>query len=254
MKYTKDIIKYIEEFAPPELACSWDNSGWQVNLGHEFSKKVLLCLTCTDDVVNQAIINNVDLIITHHPLIFSKINNVTVGKNSSLIKAIKNNIEVYAAHTNLDSCHNGIASCLAKKVGLVDSRPIKELGNESNLGRRGELFNGDKLDNFIKKLKINFNISNVNVINNCHKNLIEKIAVVPGAGGGLISKLNNTDIDVLITGDIGYHSALEAENFIVIDISHFESERIILPILKDMLEYFKIDVIVAKEKPPWRIY
>lgn len=254
MKYTKDIIRIIEEFAPPELACSWDNSGWQVNLGHKFSKKVLLCLTCTDDVVEQAINNKADLIIAHHPLIFSKINNVTVDKNNCLIKAIQNNIEVYTAHTNLDSCHKGIASCLAKKVGLVDPYPIKELGNESNLGRRGELFNGDNLDNFIKKIKINFNISDVNVINNCHKNIIEKIAVVPGAGGSLISKLNNTDIDVLITGDIRYHNALEAENFVVIDIGHFESERIILPILKNILEDFNIDIIVAKEKSPWRIY
>ena len=88
------IVKKIEDFAPPELAESWDCSGWAVNVKSKYEVfKVMVCLTVTDDIVNQARTQNCDMIISHHPLFFVPLN--------------WHDINIYTAHTNLDKTSGG---------------------------------------------------------------------------------------------------------------------------------------------------
>jgi len=245
------IINKIEKFAPPELACDWDNSGWQVYLGNTSANKVLLTLTCTLDVVEQAIRNKCDLIISHHPLLFEKFNKFSAENNAHLplIKAIQNNIQIYSAHTNLDSTQGGIADKLAELLGLQNIEILEQISEDSKLGRVGELKEEQELDIFIKNLKETLKIDKIKVTNHSNITKIRKIAVVPGGGASFIPKIK--DIDVYITGDVKYHNALEAKDFIVIDAGHFETERIIFPVLKELLNEFSVEVLVAQEKLPW---
>ncbi len=253
MSNLNKIIEKIEEFAPPELACAWDNSGWQVFLGNKSLKKILLALTCTDDVVEQAIKNNCDLIISHHPLILDKFNKISTENKAILpaIKAIKNNIQVYSAHTNLDSADRGIAYKLAEMFGLTNIRFMDEIGEESRLGRIGEFEEEISLDLFVKNLKKILKIDKIKLINGYENKKIRTIGVIPGSGAGLIPQIK--DIDLFVTGDVKYHNALDVGNFVVIDAGHFETERIILSVIKELLSQFPVEILIAKENPPWEI-
>lgn len=117
---SKKIIKLLEGFAPKKLAESWDNVGFQIgNSNHEIDK-IMLTLEITDEVIEEAIAKNVDLIVTHHPLIFSGIKSITddsaMGKK--IIKLMKHSINVYASHTNLDVADGGLNDYLCELLGL----------------------------------------------------------------------------------------------------------------------------------------
>ena len=110
-----DIIVHIHKIANPSLAYEWDNVGFQLGDGNAEVKKILLTLDVTENAINKAIKENVDLIISHHPFIFKPINKIT---NPIYLKLIKNDISVFCAHTNLDVIKKGVNSALAEKLEL----------------------------------------------------------------------------------------------------------------------------------------
>ncbi|EKE02735.1 MAG: hypothetical protein ACD_20C00337G0006 [uncultured bacterium] len=253
MAKVNKIIDKIEKFAPLELQSEWDNSGWQVYLGNSDVKKVLLALSPTFDVIEQAIKLGCNLIIAHHPMIFGKINKIKSGNYTGLaiIKAIQNNIQIYSAHTNLDVVQNGVADKLAALLDLNNIRAIEETALNSGFGRVGELEKVENLDEFLGKLKQILNVENLKLINPSNKEKIKRIAVCPGSGGDFIKDLR--DIDLYITGDIKYHTALEVDNMVVVDAGHLETERIILSDLKELLDDLDIEIIMAQESSPWQV-
>jgi dinuclear metal center YbgI/SA1388 family protein len=128
----QDIIKPLEELAPPYLQESYDNTGLLIgNLQNEV-KKALITLDVTEALLQEAIHKKCGLIIAHHPLIFKSLKSIT-GKNATeriVEKAIKNNIAVYAIHTNLDNVDTGVNTILCSKLGLKNTKilsPKKEL-------------------------------------------------------------------------------------------------------------------------------
>ena len=246
MSNLNKIIAKLEVLAPLALAEDWDNTGWQVYLGNEDVKKVMLALSPTLDVVEQAISNGCELLITHHPLIFSGIKTLSVGKNTDLavIKAIQGGMQVYAAHTNLDSTEGGIADVLVEKLGLRETSPLA-----GNLGRRGKI--EARLDELISRIKKELNTDNLKLINPSGVKEVKNVAVMPGSGGSLIPALEG--IDLYITGDVKYHDALEVKNFAVIDAGHFETERIIIPTLEKLLQDLGAEIFTAEESLPWEI-
>ncbi len=119
MMQVKDILSEIERFAPLPYQESYDNCGVQVgNIAAE-ARGALLSLDVTEEVLEEAIVNNCNLIIAHHPLIFSGLKSIT-GRNyveRVILKAIKHDIVIYAAHTNLDNVQAGVNHKIAEKVG-----------------------------------------------------------------------------------------------------------------------------------------
>ncbi len=101
----KDIVSFPETIAPPSLQEDYDNAGLLTGQGDTLCTGALICLDCTEQVVKEAVANNCNLIICHHPIIFSGLKKLT-GKNYAervIIAAIKNDIAIYAIHTNLDN-------------------------------------------------------------------------------------------------------------------------------------------------------
>ena len=245
---TDEIIKEIENLAPVETAQSWDNSGWQIFLGKEEAKKIMLCLTVTQNVISQAIEQGCDLIISHHPIIFNPIKKITNNTVSEkiIIDAIKNDIQIYSAHTNLDIANGGVNDILCERLGIdvIESR----CDGFVKIAKLPELID---LDSFILKLKISLNVSKIKMINPCDKKYIQTIAVCSGSGSSFADELK--DVDAFITGDVKYHNALDVQNILLIDAGHFETERIVLQSLKNLLEKITKDIVVAKEKEPWII-
>ena len=115
-----ELINIIEKWAPPQYQEKYDNSGLQCGDPKQEINSAIICLDCTEDVVNEAIEKNCKLIIAHHPIIFGGIQNITpqsyVGR--TLLKAIKNNISIYACHTNLDNISTGVNAEIGRRIGL----------------------------------------------------------------------------------------------------------------------------------------
>ncbi|HWY39015.1 MAG TPA: Nif3-like dinuclear metal center hexameric protein, partial [Bacteroidia bacterium] len=124
----KDIITCLENFAPPALQESYDNSGIQCGDVNQKATGAMLCLDVTQGVLDEAIKKKCNVIIAHHPLIFSPLKKLT-GANYTeqiLISAIKKNICVYACHTNADNVHMGVNNKMAEKLGLVNTHVLQQ--------------------------------------------------------------------------------------------------------------------------------
>lgn len=241
---TDYIISKIEKYASLDLAESWDNSGWQINLEHDYTNKVLVALSLTKDTLEQAITNDCDLIITHHPLIFNSIKKI---ENPLIVEAIRNNICVYCAHTNLDKTYGSTTDALCGVLGMQNLVTVEDYIKITHLKDE------TALEQIIQNVKQALNLEHVKLINPNNIEIVKNIAVCAGGGGSFIDKLRNYDVDVYITGDIKFHKALEVEGFAVIDIGHFESELPVLPLIQGLIAKTKVEVMIAKEEKPWVI-
>ena len=122
----KEITDFLEGYAPLHYQESYDNSGLIVGDENTKVKGALITLDCTEDIIDEAIARNCNLVIAHHPIIFSGLKKLN-GSNyiqRTVIKAIKNDIAIYAIHTNLDNVHNGVSAKIAEKLGLENCRVL----------------------------------------------------------------------------------------------------------------------------------
>ena len=237
-----DIIGLIENFAPPETAEEWDNTGWQIKLDNSDIKKVMLCVSVTDTVLAQAIDKKADLIISHHPCIFPHIKSI---QDKKYIDAIKNDIQIYCAHTNFDRAKGGTTDCLAAKIGLEVSRDV---GDYLKLA----VFENEvQLDHFILKIKIALNAEKVKVVNYAANKPVKTVALCAGAGADYISEAQNLNADVYITSDIKYHDTENIKQMTLLDFGHLETEKPSLAKLASILEKESLEIINANEKNPW---
>ena len=120
----KDITDHLESIAPLAYQESYDNAGLITGDKNEEARGALICLDSTEEVIDEAIAKGCNLVIAHHPIVFSGLKKIN-GKNyveRVIIKAIRNNIAIYASHTNLDNVHNGVNAKIAEKLGLRNTK------------------------------------------------------------------------------------------------------------------------------------
>ena len=227
----------VNRLAPSYLAEDWDNPGLMVGDPSAAVKKIFVCLDVTDETISRAIDLNAQMIIAHHPLIFRPIKNVRfdlpLGKKIS--RLIKNDVAVFAAHTNLDSAIGGVNDVLARKIGLTD---VKMFGNEEfSLGRIGMLSEPLTAENFARHVKSSLNAENVRLIR-AGDFEIRKVGICGGAGAEFISRAKFFGAQAFVTGDVKYHEAQFAvENGIhVVDAGHFATE---FPIVEELANYLR---------------
>lgn len=342
----KDIARILEQYFPLELAEDWDNVGLQTGSLERPAKRIMVCLDITEPIVKKAEEDNVNLIITHHPLIFKAVKSINLDKPFGKIieRLIKTDITVYSAHTNLDAGTRGLNQLLAETLGLTDIQPLDPIktekylklvvfvpvahiefvrqavneagagfiGNYSDcsfrirgtgtfkpqtgtspfigaagqleqvdefrletivpeknikavisamkkahpyeeaaydlyplanqgpgysLGRRGRLEPGVSLEEFALQVKDRLGIDSVRIAGDL-KRTINKVAVVSGAGSEFINKVKAQGIDLLVTGDLKYHEARDAEmiDLAVIDAGHQGTEEIMVPYITNLLQ------------------
>lgn len=128
----RDILKIMDKIAPSKLIDKWDNCGFQIGDINKKVNSIMLVLDVTEEVVQEAINKNVDLIISHHPVLFNPISRITLNdtKGKMLYDIIKHDIAVYSAHTNLDACKGGINDVLADILQLRNTRILSKLYEE----------------------------------------------------------------------------------------------------------------------------
>ena len=261
MRKVKDIIFEMENFAPNYLKEDFDNVGLMVGDREKDVNRVILALDCTLDVIEEAKENKADLIITHHPLIFRKPSNITTDtlQGKKIIELIKNDISLYSSHTNLDSSLNGLNHTIAKLLGFNESKILSVNKNDpkAGLGRMIDLNEEKNLDDIIKLVKNNLNISNLRVVRG--KNKVSKIAIINGSGQDFIFKAMSKGSDCIITGDTTYHFASDYKEMgiSILDVGHFSSEWLVfLKVMENITDKFSdIEFIASKTmKDPYEFY
>ncbi len=267
-----DIIDVMETIAPSRLSEKWDNVGLQVGKANWPVKRLRVALDPLTDIVNEACHDNIDLLITHHPLIFKPLTRIDfetpVGRTIRM--AAKQRLAIFAAHTNLDSARDGLNDLLARRIGLNNLSVFAQIVQPSlqsnqrvvpneGLGRIGTTDTGIELAALAAEIKTKLNLEHVKYAGNADL-MVNKIAVCTGSGSGLMSQFLESDAEVFISGDLRYHDARDAEanQRGLIDIGHFASEHLIVAVLQEKLENmlaskgYDIDIDISfSEKEPF---
>lgn len=251
------IITAIEEFAPLGLQESFDNSGLQVGDVEQDIDSVLLATDVTEAVVDEAVRLGAGMIIAHHPLLFSGLKRISNDRYTARVVtlAIKNNIIIYAAHTNLDKCVGGVNYEMARRLGLENVEVlVPEADNaQVGLGCIGITPNPICEEEYIEHIKRVFDVKCVR-----HSAFlsrpVHKVALCGGSGSDFIPDAIRAHADIYITADVTYHKFFDAENQIVIaDIGHFECESltkdIFLSIISQKFPNFAAYTAQADQNP-----
>lgn len=241
MTKINDIINYFETFAPTCLAMDFDNVGLLVGDKSKEISKVLVTLDITKDVVFEAENLGCELIISHHPVIFSPVKRLWCDDVPYLLAS--KGISALCMHTNLDlSDIFGVNLCLAEAIGVKNT--VKSETGECLF--IGELENETDINEFAENVKKSLNCNGVRYTD--VKKTVKKVAVSSGAGGSEIFCASQIGADVLVTGEIKHHE-INAGNELeinIVDTGHFKSEDVvILPLIKRLSDNFS-DIIFTK--------
>ena len=235
----REITDALEDFAPLALQDGFDNAGLQIGLTEDVDATgVLLSLDVTEEVVDEAIVRGCNMVVSHHPLLFHPVKSITgndyIGR--IIMKAIKNGIVLYAAHTNLDNAPGGVNHKIAARLGLSDLDWLEpKTGQDGGSGLIGTLASPVSKENFIQQVKRTFGVECVRH-NDWHGETIRKVALCGGAGAFLIPKAIEMGADAFVTGEIGYHRFFGHEDdVLMLEIGHYESEQYTTEILRDII-------------------
>ena len=249
-----EIVKVLDSVAPQSLAEGWDNVGLQVGDPERRVKSIWIALDPTFEVVNAACRDQVDLLITHHPLLFKPLQslNFRTPVGAVIDLAVRHQLAIFAAHTNLDSAQGGINDILAGRIGLCDLKPLvpaqepQRLLNavcpsvtpdqSAGIGRIGRLESEVDLNTLAIQLKKSLKLRYLKVAGDPALP-VEKVAVCSGSGASLLDDFFASGAQVFVSGDLRYHDArdVEASHLGLIDIGHFASEHLIVHALAETL-------------------
>ncbi|MDD3113153.1 MAG: Nif3-like dinuclear metal center hexameric protein [Candidatus Izemoplasmatales bacterium] len=249
-----DVTKFLDELYPRSLAYDWDNVGLQIGTLNKPLQRILVTLDVTKEVVKEAIDTRVDLLISHHPLIFHPISNIAFDTPRGWIirRLIKHDIALFSMHTNFDRATGGMNDALAEKLGM---RNTSLLDPDDDIGRIGEI-DPIPFPELLVKIKNTLELDHVRTIGYTEK-VIKKIGISGGSGERHLYHAKRQGCDIYLTGDITYHTALDAQEmgFIVVDIGHYAEKvfkEVVLKILKR--EFPEIEVLESQvNTSPYRI-
>ena len=232
----RDIINVIESFAPLSIQENWDNSGLCVGSGDDEVTSVLLGLDCTPELVDEAVECGADMIVTHHPLIFSGLKKISPDDQvgAAVIKAIKAGISIYAAHTSADKVIAGVSGAMASRLGLVNVSILDEDGEGTGLGVVGDLPQPVTAAEAVTLVKERFGLKALRASRPV-EGMISRVAMCGGSGGSLIKAAMASGAQLYLSGDISYHNFFTRDGFMIMDIGHYESEIEIVDILFSLL-------------------
>ena len=238
----RDIMKVIEATYPKHAALEWDNVGLLVGRTEKEVKKIYVALDATDEVIEQAVAVNADMLITHHPLLFSPLKKITdehfIG--GRVVKLLQHDISYYAMHTNYDVC--GMADISAAILGLDGAETLEVTDKESmeGIGKVGDFSGPMSLQSCGEFIKEKFQLDSVKVFGDLLYT-VQRVAICPGSGKGMTELALEKNADVLVTGDIGHHEGIDAvaQGLAIIDAGHYGLEHIFI---EDMANYLRKNI------------
>lgn len=235
MTKVSDVIKAIEAVAPLRYQDEWDNSGLQVGFPDDEVRGVLVCLDITEEIVDEAIGKGCSMIVSHHPLIFHALNQVSDAtyQQRCVTKALLAGIAIYSAHTSLDNAPKGVNHKIAELIGLKKLQWL-EPAEDHGSGLIGELTKPVGRDAFLDQLQTVFEVQ-------CLRHSdpvgapVKKVAICGGSGAFLMQKALEKGADCFITGEFHYHDYFENDGMLLAELGHYQSEKCTIDLLKDII-------------------
>ncbi len=244
------MLEALEQFAPLPLQESWDNAGLQIGLTEAEVSGVLLCLDVTEQIIDEALEEGCNLVVSHHPLLFRGLKQVSdqTDVQRTVRKAIKNDVAVVSMHTNLDNARGGVNWKIAQRLGLTDvhfgteSWPRHEADSESGVPVQtsgnwvmGVLPQPMEASLFIAHVKQQMEAQCAQ----CNELLlrpVSRVAICGGAGDFLLDEAIAHGADAFITGEMHYHQYQGHQQQVQICVvGHYESEHFTKELLRDII-------------------
>ncbi len=228
-----NVIDAVQEIVPSEFVEDWDNSGMQLGDPDWQVERIWVALDPLPEVISAACQRDVDLVITHHPLIFKPLTSIDVSTLEGFViqQALDHHVAIYSAHTNLDRIKDGVNDVLASRVGLCNTTSLSSdvVSGNPGFGRIGNLVRPTPLAVLVNNLKQVLDIAHVKVSGNLDM-IVKTVAVCSGSGSSMVRSFFDAGADVFISGDLKYHDArnFEFARKALIDIGHFASEHLIV--------------------------
>lgn len=246
MPKVSDILEICKEIAPPILCEEYDNAGLLVGDVHQEVGGILLALDLRKDVIQEAVEKGANLLITHHPVLFSPTQRLVEdgGEISNIRRLIQCGISHIAMHTNLDAVDDGICDVLCRRLGIENPQRLTnasdealiELGVPMGYGRIGTV-KEQPLAQFARMVRDALEAECVQYAGEGDK-IIQRVAVASGSGASVAEEAYRKGADCLVTGEIRHHLALEyvQRGMAMVDAGHYDTEKVILPILQERLQ------------------
>ncbi len=225
-----EIVELLKKFAPLELAAEWDNVGLLVGQEGRTVNRIMTCLTITPVSAHEAVSEQADLIITHHPLPFRPLTRLTddTTEGRLLLRLIEAQVAIYSPHTAFDSARSGINQYLAEGLGLTEIKPLTANENDADSGdgRYGGVGGQIELIELARRVKTFLTLPQVHVVGELSQ-AVNTIAVSCGSGGTLLATARQQGCDGFVTGETNFHTCLEAlaTGIGCVITGHFASER-----------------------------
>lgn len=248
----KDIASYLLKEYPTNLASNFDSGkiGLQFGSMNKVVKKVMIALDGTTSVIKEAIEENVDLLITHHPFMFNSMLNMNYDNplQERIKLVIQNELNVFSMHTNFDVAEGGMNEILANALKIQNIRNDQEEIDNNSFIRYGEITETNFSD-FVENVKETFGYKSVRVVGDLSKP-IKKVAIIGGSGGFELYKASFRNCDCFITGEIKHNQALDALDLGInlIELSH-GVESIFKEYIKNKLEseFKDVEFVLSKK-------
>ena len=257
----REVIESLRELAPESCACDWDNPGLLAGRSDKEVRKVYLALDADDTVVEAVAAGGYDLLITHHPLIFRAIKQVNDQNfiTRRLIRLIGADVSYFAMHTNFDAAPGCMADLAAERLGLSDCEPLEVLGEKDGvsygIGKVGTLKEEMESEAFARFVKEAFSLPFALLYGKEQMGeRIQKVAICPGAGASEVDRAIRSGAQILVTGDIGHHTGIDAaaQHLAILDAGHYGLEHIFMEFVAGFLrERFGEKLEIAIAPPSW---
>lgn len=252
----KDVIEYMETWAPLSLQESYDNAGLQVGDPEMELKGGLICLDVTIETLREAVSIGANLIVSHHPVLFHPLRQVCGDRLSEqiVIEAVRNNIAIYSAHTNLDNVRSGVNAALAGKLGVSVSAFLQPMPGvaDAGSGAIGELPSPMNEADFLAHVKKSLQLPVIR-----HSRLrgkpVSRVALCGGAGAFLIGEALRKHADAFVVGEAHYHDFVDFQDrILLLEVGHYESEcSIKSELFAKLNELFSNFAVSKKERSPY---
>lgn len=241
-----ELLNILNQWCPKDTAASYDNVGFLVGDKNQEITKVLVALDCTSKVIKEAEKIGANLIVTHHPIIWAPLKNVT--EESRVYKLIKSGISVISCHTNLDVANGGVNDILAQKLELEKVQILDNMDGDfaSRFGELKKALTPEEFALYVKEklsTAVRFSIG---------KTPIKKVAVCGGAGSEMLIPSILSGCDALVTADIKHSTFITAEEkgLTLIDAGHFDTENMVtIPLANYITEKTNLEVYVSELTP-----
>lgn len=252
----QEIIETLEARYPGSCAMDWDNVGLLVGRRKKEVHHIYVAVDATDEVIEEAIEAQADMLVTHHPMIFSGMKRITeddfIGRR--VLRLIQNDIAYYAMHTNYDVM--GMAELAADMLDLKDRKVLEEVLDGEGIGRVGDLPRSMTLEECANFVKGRFGLPNVKIFGEPEKQ-VQRAAICPGSGKSEAKPALSMGAEVYITGDIDHHTGIDMADcgMAIIDAGHYGVEHIYIA---DMEHFLKencpeLRVYTAPVKQPFQV-